>query len=512
MAGTSPKPVGPQEGSVVPHESMLPQYILAVSIVLGITLPAYLIQPFVGYRAIALIYLLGVVLMALFVGQGPTLLAAAMSALFWDFFFIKPIPTLRIGNAEDAILFGMYFVVALVLGQLTSRIRAQQKAESQREARSTALYRLTKEMVAAMDADQLVARVVAEVGAAFEARVVVLLPDASQLLKYYAHPASTYEITGPEQPIVEYAFAHQQAAGKFTHGFPTADALFIPLTTEAVTVGVLGLCFGPDFSPARSQISLIAAFGQQIALALDRQRLRTESEKAKLLAESERLSQMLLNSMSHEIRTPLAAIKSAAQNLAEFKETQLAPAQQAMISELLEGTDRLNRLVSKVLDVTRLESGNLKPRLTLCDVPDLVHMAIKETRRELTGHKLSVELAPALPWVRADFVLLQQALINLLSNAALHTPPGTSVQVSARVRDHSLVLAVADRGPGIPAAALPRIFEKFYRAPGATTGGTGLGLSLVKGFVEIQGGSVQAENRLGGGAVFTISLPLAHSA
>jgi two-component system sensor histidine kinase KdpD len=186
----------------------------------------------------------------------------------------------------------------------------------------------------------------------------------------------------------------------------------------------------------------------------------------------------------------------------------MSGAQQTMIAEIQEATERLNRLVGKVLDVSRLESGHVNPKITLCDVGDLVHMAVKETRKELAGHKLAVEIAPGLPLVRGDFVLLQEALKNLLSNAAIHTPPGTAVQVSARVRDGDLLLAVADRGPGISPEALARVFDKFYRASTAPTGGTGLGLSLVKGFVEAHGGRVKAENRVDGGAIFTIRLAL----
>jgi two-component system sensor histidine kinase KdpD len=161
-----------------------------------------------------------------------------------------------------------------------------------------------------------------------------------------------------------------------------------------------------------------------------------------------------------------------------------------------------------VLDSSRLESGRVKPRLSPCDVGDLVHVAVKETRKDLARHKLTIALAPGLPLVTADFVLLQEALMNLLSNAAFHTPAGTAVQVSAHADCSDLVLSVIDSGPGLSADSVARVFDKFYRGPSAPTGGTGLGLSLVKGFVEAQGGTVKAANRPEGGAVFSIRLPL----
>ncbi|PWU16563.1 MAG: hypothetical protein C5B50_13285 [Verrucomicrobia bacterium] len=482
-------------------------YILAFTVVLGITLPALLIKPLIGYRSIALIYLLGVVVTALFVGRGPTLLAAAASALFWDFFFLEPVPNLRIANAEDAIMFGTYFVVALVLGQLTNRIRAQQVAEHRLERRSTALYQLTRGLAEAASLDQMLQAVVQELERAFDAQIAVLLANSSGQLTYHPHASSTYDITGPEQPVAAWAFEHGQPAGRFTAQQGDVDAMFVPLLAADRAVGVIALRF-KSAAPTHEQQNLLAAFAQHIALALDRQRLVAQAEQAKLLAESERLAKALLDSMSHEIRTPLAAIRTAMGNLAGIHDPKLSAEQDAMLAEIHEATERLNQLVGNVLDVTRLESGSVKPQLSLCDIQDLVHVALKDARSKLARHKLTVEIAPDLPLVRADYALLQQAFSNLLLNAASHTPPGTAVQVSARASNGSLLLTVADRGPGIAPTSIPRVFDKFYRAPNAPTGGTGLGLCLAKGFVEAHRGHISAENRPGGGALFTIRLPL----
>jgi two-component system sensor histidine kinase KdpD len=171
----------------------------------------------------------------------------------------------------------------------------------------------------------------------------------------------------------------------------------------------------------------------------------------------------------------------------------------------------LNRLVGNLLNMTRLETGHVKPNLDWCDVADLVQVTLKDLESDLVGHEVTSQVSAGLPLVKMDFVLMQQSLGNLLLNAALHTPPGTPIQVSAVAEAGALVLAVADRGPGLPADVLPFIFDKFYRAPAAPAGGTGLGLAIVKGFVEAQGGQIKAENRSGGGASFTIRLPLAKS-
>jgi two-component system sensor histidine kinase KdpD len=486
--------------------STIQQYFLAASVVVGTTLLAFLLQHLIGYRAVALIYLLVVVIMALFIGPGPTFFAAAASALVWDFCFLAPIANFLISNAEDAILFGMYFAVALVLGQLTSRIRAQERLERERERRSTALYLLTKELVEATERDDLVQNIVRHMGHAFNARVAMLLPDSKSSLGFQAHRASNYDISAREQRLVASIFEDDQKRVE-SAGDADSGTHFEPLISGGQILAVMGLNYESSHVN-HQQRDLLAAFSQQIALALDRQRLREESQKSKLLAESERLSKALLNSMSHEIRTPLAAIKAAAGTLGEVDEPRLSGTQRAMVDEIQEATERLDNLVGKVLDITRLESGMVRPKPKPCDLNDLVHVAVRDTRKELGHHRVEVEMPPGLPLITADYVLLQEAVKNLLSNAACHTPAGTFIEVKGRIREKELVLTVADRGPGIAPNDMPRIFDKFYRGPGAPTGGTGLGLAVVKGFVEACGGQVRAENRVGGGALFTIRMPI----
>ncbi|EEF59995.1 osmosensitive K+ channel signal transduction histidine kinase [Pedosphaera parvula Ellin514] len=487
------------------------QYLAAIGAVLAVTLAAFLFTPLIGVHSTALIFLLTVVVLALFVQRGPSLLAAAMSAILWDYFFLPPVFAFRVSHIEDGMLLGMYFVVALVLGQLTARIRAQEEAERQREERATALYLLTRELAEGNNLDQMLQKMVRQMESVFKAQIAVLLQDPPNRLSRQAHSASAFQLSEPEHRVACWAFEHAQPAGAFTDNLPVADALYVPLTTATGTVGVMGLRFSQSFPPTMHQRTLLNTFSQQIALALDRLRLQQVSEKSKILAESERLTKTLLNSISHEIRTPIAAIQSAASNLVELNDAPLSEPQQSMVGEIQEATDRLNRLVGNVLEITRIESGHVKPRLSLCDVNDLVHVCIKETRKQLARHGVTVDLQPHLPLVPMDFVLIQQALSNLLSNAALHTRAGTSVRLTARVEQTEFVLSVADQGAGIPAEALPRIFDKFYRAPNAPAGGTGLGLSLVKGFVEAHGGSVLAQNDPKGGAIFAIRLPINQS-
>jgi two-component system sensor histidine kinase KdpD len=478
------------------------QYLYAVAAVAATGVLNLGLMQVAGPRVPGLVFLLAVVLLALFVGRGPVLLAGALSAVAWNFFFLPPRFTLVIGQPEDAILFGAYFVVALVLGQLVARIRIQSEADRRREERSKALSELNRDLAEASSRDEVVWHLVAQVNRVFQATVAVSLPVGQSLA---AHPDSSLTLTEKELSVSDWAFRQRKAAGRFTDNLPGAVALHLPLATERKTFGVLAVAL-PDKSLTLAQRDLLETFARQAALVLDRVELRNAAEQARLLAESERLSRALLNSISHELRTPLAASTSAASALADADGA--SPEQRrALLGEIQEANARLNRIVGNLLDVARLESGKVRPNLDWHDARDIVQTTLRRLERELTGHPVSLELPAELTLVRIDFSLVEHALANLLLNAAAHTPPGTPIEVRAQRANENLALSVADRGPGISADILPHIFEKFFRAPCAPAGGSGLGLTIAKGFVEAHGGTITAENRPGGGAIFTLNLP-----
>ena len=480
-------------------------YLLAFGVVGVVTGLNALLRQQLGYQSLALIYLLSVVVLAMFVGRWPTLTAATLTAVLWNFLFVPPRFTFRIGGATDVMLFFTYFAVALAMGQLAARLRAQQQAERRREERATALYLLTRELANASDYADLLAVVVREVTRAFQADGALSLPEDSSGAALTPYFASTWKMTEKEQSVAQWAFAHGESAGWGTGTLPAADGLHLPLVAANRVIGVLSLRFRNHAALPPGHRDFLDNFIRQIALVLDRQQLRDAERRNLLLAESERLSKTLLNSISHEMRTPITAIAGAASGLAA---NPLSGFQQTMVAEIQEATARLNRLVGNLLSMTRLEAGYVKPRLDWCDVKDLVQVTTKELEKDLARHSLRVEIPEGLPLVRLDFVLTQQALANLLLNAAAHTPPGTGITVGGATRDNALVLTVADTGPGLPPESLHRVFEKFFRASTARAGGTGLGLSIVKGIIEAQGGQVAAANRPAGGALFTIQLPL----
>jgi two-component system sensor histidine kinase KdpD len=490
------------------NAAMAQSYGAALGVVTGVTGLNAILQHWLGNQPVALIYLLSVVILAMFVGRGPTLAAATLTALLWDFFFTEPRYSLRIVNAGDAMMFLTYFIVALAMGHLAARLRAQQDAERRREQRATAMYLLTRELAQATDFADLLAIIIREVGRSFHVEVALLLPEENQNELPTPYFASTWALTEKEQSVADWAMRHRQPAGEGTDTLPSAEGLHLPLVASDHTVGVLSLRFKDRTTLATEQRDLLDSFVRQIALVLDRQRLRDAEQQAKLVSESERLSKTLLNSVSHEIRTPIAAIGNAAGNLYEPKRGSLNEFQRDMVDEIQEAAKRLNRLVGNLLNMTRLESGHVKPKLDWCDVADLIQVTMKELERDMSNHNVSINVAPELPLARMDFVLMQQVLINLLLNVAAHTPPGTPVNIDAKTDSGFLVLAVSDKGPGLPPETLPFIFDKFYRAPAAPAGGTGLGLAIVKGFVEAQSGKVQVENQPGGGARFIIRMPV----
>ena len=496
-----------QSSRVLPLKVDWQAYVWVAGVVAGVTGFNAVLNRFAGVYALALTYLLAVVTLALFTGRGPVYFAATFSALLWNYFFLPPRFTFYITSVQDGMMFGMYFVVAIVLGQLTARVRAQQMAERLREQRATALYLLTRQLAESPDLAQLLAVVIRQVGEAFHAHVALSLPEESGSATPTPYFASTWLLPDKEQAVAVWAFQHRRPAGRDTDTLASSEGLHLPLVAGERVTGVLSLLFHDSSTLPPAQRDLLDAFVRQIALVLDRQRLRDEEHEAKLVAESERFGKTLLNSVSHELRTPLAAICTVAGGLRATGP--LNPAQESLAGELTEAAGRLNRLVQNLLDLSRLDAGHLRPNFDWHDLHDLLDDARKTLGHALDGHLLKINLPPHLPPVKLDGTLTEQIFVNLLGNAAMHTPPGTTIEVRVAPGSGQIVLEVADNGPGLPPGDAARLFNRFQRGPNAAAGGTGIGLSLVKGFAEAQGGTATAANRPGGGAVFTVKLPSA---
>ncbi len=483
------------------------QYVGVLGVVALATLLNLALLPFISYQAVALLMLLVVMVLPLYFGRGPVIIAAGLSAMLWDLLFIPPRFTFYISKLEDVLLFGLYFVIALVAGSLTAQLRSQQQLLRRREERTRSQYALVRDLARLEGPDLVVRTAVDHLGRDFDADVLIVLATDAGRLSDRAHPASTYPYDAKEQGAAAWTFMHQRSAGRSTDTLPTAAGTYWPLRVPGRNVGVVGLKLRSAPTLPVEQGSFLEAVLSQIALAIEHEQLGEAREHATLLAESERLYKTLLNSVSHELRTPIAAITGATSTLRTVPDEQVAT-RETLVNEIQQAAERLNRLVENLLDMSRLESGMLRIRSDWCDVSDLIAVIAQRVRPLFVDHELIVDVAPDLPLVRLDYVLIEQALLNLLHNAAAYTPPGTRVRLTAfRDGDH-LAVVVADRGPGLPAEALERVFEKFYRVQGAVAGGTGLGLSIARGIVEAHGGTLTAETRARGGARFIMRLPL----
>ncbi len=475
----------------------------------GVSLVNLWLQTWIGYEAIALVYLLAVVLLALFVGRGPIVFGTALTALGWSIMFAPPRFSFHIGSFYDKMMFAMYFVVALTVAQLTARLRAEHLAGQKREERSTALYLFTRELADAADRSDILNRVVNQIGRILNAEIALLLPGPTLESKLTLLSQSTWTPDSSEQAVAAWVFEQNQPTGRGAEVSPEARGSYFALSAGGAPAGVLGVRLRAGVELTLDQRHLVENFARQTALVLDRQRLREAEVNTRLLVESERFGRTLLNSVSHELRTPLSAIASAATTLRDSGG--LSPIQQRLSSEIDSATARLNRVVQSLLSAARIQSGQVRPNLDWCDITDVVRVTLHETRHLLANHRLEKQVEPGLPLIRADFVLMQQALANLFVNAATHTPAGTRIAVSARRDGRDLIIEIADSGPGLPADQIERIFDLFHRASSARPGGTGLGLAIVKGFIEAQGGRVQAANRPEGGAMFTICMPVSET-
>ena len=462
---------------------------VALGIAAAVTGLSLSIFDFTGYWAVALFYLLAVVLAATRLRRWPTLFLAALSAVLWDFLFIPPRFTFYISQLQDFLMFGAYFVIAIVIGHLASQLREREQSERRREERATSLYRLTRALAASRDLDEALPKALALIKSSFQAAAAVWLRDESGLS---LHPASLFTPSSKDESVAMWAFQKKQAAGKSTDTLPDAESLHIPLVTGDRAEGVLTVRLANP--PTLEQRELLDAFAAQLALFVNKERALEESREAQIARQSQKLQKTLFDSVSHELKTPLAAMTAALQQ------------PEPDCSELQQAARRLTRTVDHLLDATRLESGLLQPVREWCDPAELVREAIAASG--LNDSAVRINIAKNLPAISVDSRLIQQALGSLLSNAIAHGKSEQPIEVSAARDDSMLVISVADHGPGLAPGEENKVFEKFYRGPQTRPGGLGLGLSIARQLVEVHGGQIIAQNQENGGARFSIRLPI----
>nr|WP_320133954.1 sensor histidine kinase KdpD [uncultured Holophaga sp.] len=457
---------------------------------------------------VVMIFTVPILVSAVRYGRNAALATSLLSVLAFDFFFIPPRYTFAVGDARHLGTFVILLAMGLVIGNLTERVRQQAIRAQLREQRTLALYRLGEALVKAGDQTDTVTSAVQAVEAQFRTKVIIFLPTPTGTLEPMddrSHPLAD----DPNRGVAQWVFDHAQAAGQGTGILPASRGLFLPLKGARGVLGVMGVVneAGPLWE-APDQRHLLESFANQTALALERATLSMEAHAKGLKVEREELRNALLSSVSHDLRTPLAGITGSATALLEDHGTLDESDRTSLLTAIQEEAFRMHRLVTNLLELTRLESGTLKPKLEWLPAEEVVGSALTHLGRIAEGRQIHSRIEGRSALIHGDPLLLEQLLINLMENALKFSEEDQPIDIEIIPAPGGTFLQVADRGPGIPEGLESRIFEKLFRGPREGRSlGAGLGLAICKGIVEAHEGRIQATNRPGGGAVLQAWLP-----
>lgn len=485
-------------------------YLIASGVTAMAVGAAAMLEQFLDVRSIALVFMVGVLGIAVTSGLWPALFASVLSAFAYNFFFLPPLYTLSIADPESVVALAFFLLVSFIASNLAARVQRQAAAARQRARATEELYLFSKKLAGTASLDDVLWATAFQIASMLKVHVVILLPDKGGIAVRGAYPPED-SLDEADLAAAHWAFEHERAAGRGADTLPGARRFYLPLKTARATVGVIGLDNdrqGPILTPEQQR--LFEALADQAAIAIERVDLVDDVEKARLAAETDRLRSALLTSLSHDLKTPLAAIMGAATTLRDYRASLAEPDRDDLLATVVDQSERLNRFIANLLDMTRLESGAMQPNLSLYFIGDVVGAALHRAAKILKNHPIKVSIPADLPMIRLDAVLFEQVLFNLLDNAGKYAPEKTAISITAQVDHRQIVLTVSDRGPGIPSADLERIFDSFYRVHKTdhVQAGTGLGLAIARGFIAAMDGTIRASNASDGGAIFTITMPL----
>jgi len=460
--------------------SRLWKYLLAFLLIATITAIFFVLRDILDTTLVALLYLIPLGIITAYWGLGPGITSALIAFLTLNYFFIQPYYTFTVHQPTDVVVLVVFLIVAVVISQLVARAQAGLVAAMAREREATQLYELSTALTGLHD-DHTIAQILAkQVHAVAESEYVELNVAAAQSFAYRL----------PEIDL------------------PTRPPELIVLIEAAR--GILGEIRLWRAAPAISSSErwLLQTFASQGALALERAWLAQAESRAQVLEESDRLKSAILSSVSHELRTPLSTIKAAASSLRGKEVSWDSPARAELVAAIDDEADHLNMLVGNLLDMSRIESGALKPKRDWNILSEIVGSVLARMKHLAVEHKLEIDVPENLPLIPVDYVQMEQVFTNLVSNSLKYAPPNTSIRIWAQVEGESIHVQVSNQGPQVPLEDLERIFDKFYRITAADrVTGTGLGLSICKGIIEAHGGHIWAEN-LPDGLAFNFTLPL----
>lgn len=476
----------------------------------AVSFGSYALLPWFGYRAIGFIFLFAVLVVGSIAPVGPILFAAGFSAITWNYFFIPPQFTFSIKEPEDVMNFFALFVVAAVSGFLASRIKRQEADLSERAHRSSVLYEFSRGLAEAQSIREIASRASEGISQVFNFDSVILMKKAPGLLNDKPSNVSAKMVDAKEFAVATWSLQNRKRAGWGTETLSSSRCLSVPLEGRSGMIGILLVWPRKISQLSLEQENLLETFASNLAIGLERELFEGKAKDAEVLENSERLHQALLSSVSHELRTPLTAILGNATALKDEKTSQDEGRRSVIVNDLIDSSERLNRVVENLLDMTRISSGALKVREELFEVGDFVDSTVRRSVNIVKNHRLEKSGTNEEMLVRGDDRLLEHVLINLLANATAYSPHGSLIQIRVEKVGSAASISVLDEGLGLSEEELQKVFERFYRAAGTPTGGTGLGLSIAKSFVEAQRGEISAHNRSDRkGCIFKVILPLA---
>jgi two-component system sensor histidine kinase KdpD len=488
-------------------------YPAGVVVVTAATLTAWFVFGQEQLADVVMVFLLGVVVVSMRFGYGPSLVAAVLSVVSFEFFFIPPLFSFAVSDLRHTVTFAVMFLVAFVVSHQTQRIRSQADAARRRERNTASLYAISREIGLAHSRDALLESAARHVREVFGAKVAVFLPGEDERLEGVLADEAFSRISAGQIAAASSAWQLRRPTGAGTDVQASSSALFVPLDGSRGPVGVLGLLPAePGHVHDSEELRLLEAFAGLIGSALDRTALAEEARLATLRAETEQLRNALLSSVSHDLRTPLAVVTGATSALLGDRAPTDEAKRRTLIMTAHEEALRLNRLVRNLLDMTRLDAGALKVRKELQPLEEVVGAALNRLDDRLRDRHVGTDIPSDLPLVPFDSVLIEQVLINLIENAIKYTPAGSPIDVVARAHEGEVEVEIADRGPGVDVRNAARVFDKFFRVHEAEGGGVGLGLTICRGIVSAHAGRVWVENRREGGASFRFTLPIEQGA
>jgi len=489
----------------------LRDYLAGLMLVALATFIGHLVQEFFAPANIIMIYLLCVTISAVFWGLGPSIMVSILSVIAFDFFFVTPFYTVAVDDTQYIFTFVALLLVGIIISYLTSGIRSQSEIAKRREREMADLYSLGQDLAVSNSLDSYIQAILKRMKEAFGYNLIIFLPDKRNVNQPKIYPDGPEVLADKNLLSAAASYLHNKPAiGYCNQALSDTEIKFLPLVTARGIVGVMVI--NNNNLPIKltvDQERLLGAYTDLAAVAIEGITLAEEVRDAQVLKATERLQTALLNAISHDLRTPLVSVIGVLSGLQEEGMNLNETDKSNLIRMAHEEAEKLNHLITNLLDESRIESGALKISKQPAEVQDLIGAALEQLSSRIGSRPIQTDIPKKSYFLSVDTGLMIQTFANIIDNALKYSPPDSPIEIKVSKKEQLIYIEVADRGVGIPPQDIPRVFDKFYRIQSPdNVAGTGMGLSICRGIVEAHGGKIQADNRAGGGTIITIALPV----